>query len=252
MKHDDSSTKDATKRPPDRGGRSFLRTGSSPSVARLSARWAAFSLTSAVLLCDRGVLAEDGARVHIDSPVPAKLAVYEPFSVPRNRRWAWEMRPPANHASPYRPVCDSPCDTVIPGVSTYANRFVITGSFPSSDPFDLPVSFNATKVTITVQPGSYGRLTAGFYCVLFGGIGFFVPGVSMLAYSGLEGASGNHGSVAALSGAGIGSMVAGGVTAIIGGVLLANWRTRVKLQQSGLGPVGSTAPVKPRYWLGEF
>jgi len=244
MKHDDSSTKDATKRPPDRGGRSFLRTGSSPSVARLSARWAAFSLTSAVLLCDRGVLAEDGARVHIDSPVPAKLAVYEPFSVPRNRRWAWEMRPPANHASPYRPVCDSPCDTVIPGVSTYANRFVITGSFPSSDPFDLPVSFNATKVTITVQPGSYGRQTAGFFTTLWGVI-FVAPGVSLVAIGSAEGDS-------LLPKVGVPFLVAGGVAAITGVVLLATSGTKVKLQQLGVSPVGSAAPVKPRYWMGEF
>jgi len=41
MSHDDPGAKDATKEPPDCGSSSLLRTGSSPSLARV--RWAAFS-----------------------------------------------------------------------------------------------------------------------------------------------------------------------------------------------------------------
>ena len=57
----------------------------------------------------------------------------------------------------------------------------------------------------------------------------------------------------AMSGAGIGVMVAGGVAAITGAVLLATSGTKVKIQQqAGAEPVGRAAPVKPRYWMGEF
>jgi len=56
MSHDDPGAKDATKKPPERGG-SFLRAGSFRSIARIRARWAAFSLAAAVLLCEMRALA---------------------------------------------------------------------------------------------------------------------------------------------------------------------------------------------------
>ena len=43
-----------------------------------------------------------------------------------------------------------------------------------------------------------------------------------------------------------------GVTAIIGGVLIATSNTKVELRSTGVGPVGNVTPVKPRYWMGEF
>jgi len=85
MSHEAAWTKDATKKPPDRGGRSFLRAGSFPSPARVRVRGAAFSLAAAVLLGGSRVLADDGERdpgggdgvfIHIDSPVPAQITEY--------------------------------------------------------------------------------------------------------------------------------------------------------------------------------
>ena len=121
----------------------------------MRARWTAFSLGAAVLLWGSRVLAEDGVLVHIDSPAPATLGVDSGY-----KKW-WIRPPPAGGGDLGSAVCDSPCDQVITG-----GRYVIAGPFPKSPLFSLP---NLTgKVTITVQPGSYGRRTAGFFAVLFG------------------------------------------------------------------------------------
>jgi hypothetical protein len=56
MSHDDPTGKDATKKAPDRGGRSFLRTDSFPSLARMGARWTAFSLAARGGLCVSSVV----------------------------------------------------------------------------------------------------------------------------------------------------------------------------------------------------
>jgi hypothetical protein len=223
MSHEDPSRNDATKTPPDRGGSSFLR---------IHARWTAFSLAAVVLLHGSRALADDGPRVHIDSPVPATLAVDSGY-----KKW-WMRPPPAGGFASGRPVCGSPCDEEIT-----AGRYVITGSFPQSPLFSLPDLRG--EVTITVQPGSYGRRTAGFYAMLFGPISLLAPGLLMLTVGRSEGS-------AALSGAGIGLMVTGGVTAIVGGVLIATSSTTIKLQNPGVGPVGKAAKVEPRYWMGEF
>jgi hypothetical protein len=171
-------------------------------------------------------------RVHIDSPVSAQLAADSGYT-------KWYIQPP-RHGGPDRPVCDAPCDDAFTG--TYRNLYRITGQFPRSPAFSL---YNLTgDVTITVQPGSYGRRAGGFWAVLLGPF-TFLPGLGLL---GIGGASGEK----ALSGVGIGFMVTGGLAAITGIVLLATSSTKIKLQQSGLGPVGNAAPVKPRYWMGEF
>ena len=226
MGHGDPSTNDATKTPPDRGGGSF------PSLARMRARWAAFSLAAAVLLGGSRALADDGPRVHIDSPVPAALA--------EDKERGWRLSPSRRHS--WReldpPVCDSPCDKVIA-----TGVYVIAGPYPKSVPFSLPDVRG--DLTITVRPGSYGRRTAGFFCLLFCPLGILVPGPAMLAYSGLL--SADRESAAALSGAGIGLMVAGGLAVITGGVLLATSGTKVKLQQPAVGPVGSAAPIRVEF-----
>jgi hypothetical protein len=240
MSHDAAWTKDATKKPPDRGGRSFLRTGSFPSLARMRARWAAFSLAAAVLLCGRRVLADDGVRVHIDSPVFVELAECE-------SRYHSLTRPPNDPPTTCRHtrlVCVSPCDDVITGVY---DRYVITGAFPNASAFSLPAVTGG--VTITVQPGSenHRRRMAGLGAAIGGGIGFFLPGLLMLTLGSTYGEK-------AVWGPGIGFMAIGGATAIIGGVLLATsgTNTKIKLQKTSVGPVGSAAKVKPRYWMGEF
>jgi hypothetical protein len=99
-------------------------------------------------------------------------------------------------------------------------------------------------VTITVQPGSYGRAKAGLGAALGGGLSI-APGVLMVTFGSLVGQN-------ALRGAGIGVMVTGGLAAITGAVLLATSSTKVKIQKSGEGPVGRAAPIQPRYWMGEF
>jgi hypothetical protein len=206
--HDDPSTTEATKQP-------------FPSLARRRVRWTAFSLAAAVLLCGSRVLADDGVRVHLDSPVPAELREIS-----------------GRHYHPL--VCLSPCDEVATGGRS--RRYLITGSFPASSPFSLPDVTGG--VTITVQPGSEGRRTAGFFVTLWGVI-FFAPGVSLTAIGSADGES-------VLPKVGIPLLVGGGVTAIIGGVLLATSGTKIKIQQPGVGPVGNAAPVKARYWMGEF
>jgi hypothetical protein len=190
----------------------------------MRARWTAFSLVPAVLLGGSRVLAEDGVLVHIDSPVPAQMAEYHAW----NRRFVYE-----------RPICESPCDTRIH--LSGGQRYAITGRFPESifGPVDL-----TGDVTITVQPGSYGRAKAGLGAALGGGLSI-VPGVLMVTFGSLVDQN-------ALRGAGIGVMVTGGVAAITGAVLLATSRTKIKIQKTGAGLLGRAAPVQPRYWMGEF
>jgi len=202
-----------------------------PSLTRRGARWTAFTLAAAVLLGGGRVLADDGVFVHIDSPVPARIAEFSGHAGRvRGRVVAW---------SETRPLCNSPCDRRI---YLNGNRYVITGQFPESP--TLPPADLTDNVTITVQPGSYGRQTAGFFTTLWGVI-FVAPGVSLVAIGSAEGDS-------LLPKVGVPFLVAGGVAAITGVVLLATSGTKVKLQQLGVSPVGSAAPVKPRYWMGEF
>ncbi len=232
MSHDDPGAKDATKKPPDGGDRSFLRIGSFPSLARMGARCAAFSGAAAVLLGGSRALADDGVFVHIDSPVPAQIAEYSHH----DGRFGW---------SETRPVCGSPCDRRI---DLFANqRYVITGAFPDPSAFSLPDVTGG--VTITVQPGSYRRRTAGFWATLCGVIAF-LPGVVLLSVG--RAAPNPPPLPNPLPAIGTTLMVAGGVGAIPGVVLLATSGTKIKLQKTGVGPLGIAAPVKPRYWMGEF
>jgi hypothetical protein len=250
MSHDDPSTKDATKKAPDCGGSSFLRTGSLPSLARLNVRWTAFSVAAAVLLCGRCVLADDGVApahrelvlgdgvfVHIDSPVPVTLAEYLGHDSARvgRRAMGW---------SETRYVCDSPCDRRIHFSST-DQRYVINGlSFPEAPHvFSLPDPRG--DLTITVEPGNHRRRTTGFMMALFGGLGIIAPGPPLVILGVLFGEK-------PVWGAGIGFVAAAGVTAIVGGVLLATSGAKVKLQKTSVGPVGSVTSIKPRYWMGEF
>jgi hypothetical protein len=214
MSHDDTPTTDAAKQPPDSRVGSFIRTGSIPYVAPTNACWIAFSLAAAVLLCGSRVLADDGLRVHIDSPVPAQLAEY---STQVSRAGSRVLVFSYTH-----PVCDSPCDRVIGG-PTY-QRFVIAGPFPDSSPFSL--SHLTGDLTITVQPGNRGGQTGGFWAVLGGGLTFLTPGLLLLNLGG-------YGEDATMTRAGIGFMVGGGLAAIIGGVLLATSGTKIKLHQPG-------------------
>ncbi len=190
----------------------------------MRARWTAFSLAAVALLGSGSALADDAVLVHIDSPLPARIAEYHAW----NRRFTYK-----------RPLCESPCDTRIP--LSVDQRYVITGPFPESmfAPSNLP-----SEVTITVQPGSYGRAKAGFGAALGGGLSV-APGVLMMTFGSLVGQD-------ALRGAGIGVMVTGGVAAIVGAVLLATSSTKIKIQRTGEGPVGRAARVEPRYWMGEF
>ena len=237
MSHDAAWTKDAATKPSDRGGRSFLRTGSSPSRARMGARWAAFSLATAVSLGGSRALADDDVFVHIDSPVPVSLSEYLGHHSARigRRVFGW---------SETRHVCDSPCDRRI---SSGDERYEITGVIPEAPRFSLHEMRGG--VTITVQPGSprpfAGGLQGGLTALGLGVFSVGVPGVLWYTLS-RGGGPGN----AAWSGAGIGFMVAGGVTAIFGAVVLVAWdrsSTKIKLQRTG-----SAAKVVPRYWMGEF
>ncbi len=233
MSHDDPSTKNAMKKPPDRGERSFLRTGSSPSLARVRARWAAFALAAAVLLGGSRALADDEARFRIDSPVFAQIQEYS--------TWSGRVGGRVVGGAERRPVCDSLCEE--PFYLAANKQYVITGQFLESPTFR--VSNLTGDVTITVQPGSYARRTAGLITLIFGGRSIWYPGFLLLSFGGF-------GEGAVESRTGIGFMVAGGVSAIVGGVLLATSGTTIRLRQAGEGPVGSAAPVEPRYWMGEF
>ncbi len=128
------------------------------------------------------------------------------------------------------------------------HRYVITGLFPDSPAFrwsDLTRPDDLTSaVNITVQPGSNRRFWAGFYTTLVGVIAF-APSPQLL---GVGTASGDS----VMQKIGIGFMVPGGVVAITGAVLMATSRTKISLRVPGVGPVGGAAPVKPRYWMGEF
>jgi hypothetical protein len=232
VSHDDPSANDAPTNPPDRGGSSLPRTGSLPSLARVRARWTAFSVGAASLLCGGRALADD-VLVHIDSPVPAQLAEYSHHAGRvRGRIVGW---------SEDRPVCSSPCDRQL---SLDANRrYVITGAFPESPTF--PASDLTGEVTITVKPGSDRRFWAG-YGVLLGGVTILSsPSVLLCVF-------GTDGNNVAVTGAGIGLAVVEGVAAITGAVLMATSRTRVKVRQTGVGAVARPAKVEPRYWMGEF
>jgi hypothetical protein len=233
MSHDDHGANDATMKPPDCGGGSCPRAGSSPSRARMHARWTALSLAAAVLLGGSRVLADDGVFVHIESPVPAQITEY---SHQRGRLGRQALGLPETYA-----VCTSPCDSRI--YLFEKQQYVITGQFPESPPFrpsDL-----TDNVTITVHPGSKRRFWEG-YATLLGAIVVF-PAPSVLLYLG-----GTDSKNAAMTGAGIGFMVVGSATATIGAVLLATSGTRIKFQKIGVGSVGSAAKVVPRYWMGEF
>jgi hypothetical protein len=191
----------------------------------MRARWTAFSLAAAALLGPGRALADEWVFVHIESPVPARMAEYHAW----NRRFVSK-----------RPVCDSPCDARI--YLSGDQRYAFTGGFPES--IFGPSKQLTSDVTITVQPGSYGRAKAGLGAALGGGLSV-APGVRMVTFGSLVGQS-------ALRGAGIGVMVSGGVAAITGAVLLATAPTKIKIQKTGAGPVGRAAPVQPRYWMGEF
>jgi len=197
----------------------------------MHARWTACSLAAAVLLCGSRGLA-DGVLVHIDSPVPAQIAETRHHVGASGRKfWAY---------SEMLPVCSSPCDRLL---YLDANRhYVITGQFPESPTLDA--SDLTGSMTITVEPGSESGLTSGLFLTPFGSL-FFAGGVSMAV---IASTSGDRD----LTKVGIGAIVGGGVTAIIGVVLLATFGTKIKLQQTGFMPVGNAAPVKPRYWMGEF
>jgi len=203
-----------------------------PRLARRGARWTAFSLAAAVLLGGCRVPANAGVFVHIDSPVPAELKeVLGHHSIHvGGRAVGWTET---------RAVCDSPCDRWI---FPEDHRYVITGPFPDSPTFH-PYD-RTSAVNITVQPGSNRRFWAGFYTMLVGVI-VLAPGPQLL---GVGTASGDS----VMQKIGIGVMVPGGVTAIAGAVLMATFRTKISLRAPDVGPVGSAAPIKPRYWMGEF
>jgi hypothetical protein len=188
--------------------------------------WAAFSLAAAVLLGGSRALADDGPRVHIDSSVPVALALDE--------ERGWRVWPSWRHT--WReldtPVCDSPCDKVIP-----AGVYVIAGPFPKSAPFSLPDP--RSDLTITVQSGSYGRRTAGLWAVIFGGV-FFGMGPGLLTL-------GVTTQSAAGTAAAAGEWVTAGLTVITGAVLMATSGTKIKIQKSGVGPVGSAAPFRLKF-----
>jgi hypothetical protein len=127
------------------------------------------------------------------------------------------------------------------------HRYVITGPFPDSRTFHLPdlaPSDLTSAVNITVEPGSNRRFWAGFFTTV-GGVVVFGPGLPLL---GVGTATGDR----VMQKTAIAFMVPGGVTAIVGGVLLATASTKIEVQRTGEGPVGRAAPVKPRYWMGEF
>jgi hypothetical protein len=239
MSHDDPTTKDAKKNQRDRGGSSFLRTGSFQGLARPRARGAAFSLAAAVLLCGCRVPANARVFVHVDSPAPAELKeiLGRHTTHVGGRAVGWTET---------RAVCASPCDRWIDLPEDH--RYVITGLFPDSPTFHLPdlagPSDLTSAVNITVQPGSYRRFWAGLFTTV-GGVVVFGPGPPLL---GVGTATGDR----VMQKIAIGFMVPGGVTAIVGGVLLATTRTKIKVQRTGEGPVGRAAPVEPRYWMGEF
>jgi hypothetical protein len=205
----------------------------------MRARWTALSVAAAGLLCGCRVPADARVFVHVDSPAPAELKeiLGHHSTHVGGRAVGWTET---------RALCASPCDQWIDLPEDH--RYVITGLFPDSPTFRLPdlarPSDLTSAVNITVQPGSNRRFWAGFYTTL-GGIVVFGPGPPLL---GVGTASGDR----VMQKIAIGFMVPGGVTAIVGGVLMATASTKIKVQRTSEGTVGRAAPVKPRYWMGEF
>ncbi len=180
----------------------------------------------AILLGGSPVGADEGPRVHIDSPVPAVLAKNEEkgWRVWQSRRFSWSE---LDH-----PICGSPCDSVItPGV------YMIAGPYPKSAPFSLPDLRG--DLTITVRPGSYGRRAAGFWAVIFGGAFTGLgPGLVVL------GGDTNSAAGTALA---VGEWVTAGLTVITGVVLMATSGTKIKLQAPGAAVIGGASPIRVEF-----
>ncbi|MDC0676111.1 hypothetical protein [Sorangium atrum] len=182
-------------------------------------------------------------RLHVESPQPVRVVTEGATTYGAVRGYGFAIQE-------IRHVCASPCDKVIDGSD--GRRFSLSPEdVPPPDPFTFAQMTG--DVTLRVEPGSYGRRTAGAWLNVLGATAVVTGGTLMLL-SGLS--SGADDSSSDVGGsfmtAGLVSLIGGGAALVGGIVLVATSGTSVTVEQRGEKPAGKAAQVKPRYWLGEF
>ncbi|KYF91328.1 hypothetical protein BE20_15110 [Sorangium cellulosum] len=184
-------------------------------------------------------------RLHVDSPTPVRVVEEASTTYGAYGGYGFAVQQ-------IRPVCVSPCDKLIDGSD--GRRFSLSPEdMPPPAPFTLAQMTG--DVTLHVDPGSYGRRTAGFWLTLLGTTAAVTGGTLMLVSS-LSSSVDDSGSAepkdSGISTPGLVTVIGGGVALVGGIVLMATSGTSVSLEQRDARPAGKAARAKPRYWLGEF
>jgi hypothetical protein len=172
-------------------------------------------------------------RLHIDSPVPAKLIEQRSAMVGAYGGYGVVLQQ-------FQSVCASPCDKVIDG--SQGQSFQLT-----SEEFPAPRAFSVAglkgDVQLHVEPGSNGRRIGGLWLTIGGGSLVLVGALTLpLASLGQQTGQG-------LKYAGIGMLAGGGASLVAGIVLLATSGTKIRLEER---PRDKSGQLTPRYWQGEF
>lgn len=178
-------------------------------------------------LGSRGVV-----RLHVESPVPARILAHEAPTVGHVGGYVFVM-------DRAQGVCMSPCDKVLDGSA--GQTFSVHGEFPTPEPFTLAP--HSGDMTLKLKPGSNGMRAGGAWAVVFGSLGVIGGAITLpIAYAVRSHAS------PALRLAGIGQLAAG-LPLLGGGIaLLILGKSSYSLQPS----VSRTGAIQPRYWMGEF
>lgn len=185
-------------------------------------------------------------RLHVESPQPVRVVTEGATTYGAVRGYGFAIQE-------IKHVCASPCDKVIDG--TDGRRFSLASEeVPPPDPFTFAQMTG--DVTLHVDPGSYGRRSAGSWLSILGLTAAVTGGtlwlVSGIGAENVDSDPSNDDGGGALKTVGIVSLIGGGAALAGGIVLWATSGTSVTLEQHGEKPAGKAAQVKPRYWLGEF
>ncbi|WP_437940324.1 hypothetical protein [Sorangium sp. So ce341] len=181
-------------------------------------------------------------RLHVDSPTPVRVIEEASTTYGAYGGYGFAVKQ-------VRPVCVSPCDKVIDGSD--GRKFSLSPEdVPPPEPFSLAQMKG--DVTLHVEPGSYGRHTAGFWLTILGTTAAVTGGTFLLVGSTSSSIDDSGSEDTGLSTPGLVMAIGGGVGLIGGIVLMATSGTSVSLEQRDARPAGKAARVEPRYWLGEF